>query len=954
MHRNLVVSIYLLLEPSKGSRPPAMRLRRRSRLRLYAINCFMVLVGSALGCIPRPAQVPAGGGGGPVAPWRVFEDAGQKLAGVEEMNPGFESGSASEAQGWQPFGEGYQIDAGGGRAGGRALRLASATAGAAHGAMTTVVLNQREARPIVITAASRAENVTGEPDADYSLYLDLRHADGSSTYGETLAFAVGTHDWEARQRVLLPSSPVVSIAAHCLFRNRHTGTVWFDDVSVREVPPSALLFDGQLATAVGPPSELASARGAIREVSSGDGLSLQVIDGGGLAGVTLGGQAVGDPARAHLGGFFLRDVRARSGWIHPGGPLRPEGSGYLQTSDVPELGLRLSARYAPRADRIDVRAELADTRGEARAVTLTFALPLPLTRGWTWGDDIRRERPITGAQELTNQTREWDIGAVGSLSRYPWGAAWSPAGGIALAHGLTEPRVARFAANPTTGQLYVSFDLGLSPETARFPNQAWVEFTLYRFDPAWGFRAAAQGYYQRFPDAFTRRMRPEQEGVWLPFTVKSKIQRVAEFGFGVHELHDMNEVASDELLGIASFRYLQIPDSYLLGVDGAPAPPLDPGLEPRVMAKLRAQQQGGTPLQKMQAEAILSAAFHDGGERPIYRWAPKGEIPWCQGAAGCAVFPVSADPEISDPRYPTNKAQADWNSQARALHERLPELDGAFVDGVQASTFRLMLDQRRSHLAVSRQPPTFMGQGRAIGIPSLFATVAFLQWLDKDVHGRMARLLMGNTVPEGLPWGADVFDYLGVETNWLPGGKFVPDDDAIMSYRRTLTGKRPFGLLQNADFVALGKEGRVERYFQIALFYGFYPSFFSADAANNPYWENPTLYNRDRPLFVKYVPLVRKLSAAGWEVLTLARASDPQVHLERWGSPPDLHFTVRNTSDRPVEATIRLDPALNLPAGKLTARRLIAAGPEIPVGEGGGRSFTLSLPAGAVEAVEVK
>ncbi len=919
---------------------------------------YVLLAGSIFGCgLARPAR-DAGGGppaGGEVPVWPVFHDprAGQVAAAAAAANSGFERGSPSEAEGWSPFGEGYQIDRTGGRAGGRALKLGSPAPGKAHGAVAAIVLDQREPGPIVIAAASRAENVTGEPDADYSLYIDLHHADGTASYGHVLPFAVGSHDWEVRQRVLTPALPVQRAFVHCLFRNRHTGTVWFDDVSVREVAPPAVVFDGQEAAPAPAPKLPAPAANA-RTLASGDGLVVKLTEGGGVASLGLGGQEAADPAGAHLGGFFVRDVRARSGWVHPGGQLRAEGSGLVHTGDLADLGLRFSARYTPRPDRIDVHAELADTRGEPRAVTLTFALPLRIagSPGWVWGDHIRAERPIAGRSELSNTSQEWDIGATGSLSRYPWAAAWGAPGGIALAHGLTEPRVFRFAANPVTGQLHVSFDLGLSPETARFPGRTWVDFTLFRFDPAWGFRAAAQGYYERFAEAFTRRMRDEQEGIWLPFSSKSKINKVADFGFGVHELHDLDEVATDEALGIASFRYLQIPDSYLLGVEGASVPPLDPGIPARVAARLQAQHQGGTPVQRAQAEAILSSAFHDGEGQPIYRWAPKGEIPWCMGSAGCAVFPVSADPDIADPQYPTNKAQADWNDQARNLHQRIPELDGEFVDGVQASTFRLMLDQRRSHLAASKQPPTFMGEGRAIGIPSLFATVAFLQWLERDVHGRMARLLMGNTVPEGLPWGADVFDYLGVESNWLREGKFVPDDDATMSYRRTLSQKRPFGLLQNSDFQAMGKENRVERYFQIALFYAFYPSFFSADAASNPYWENPALYNRDRPLFQRYVPLVRKLSKAGWEVVTLARSSDRNVHIERYGRPGELFFTLRNTGERPVDATIRLDPALALPPGKREARRHLAGG-SVPVSEGAARSFVVPLAPGAVEMIEL-
>jgi hypothetical protein len=902
-----------------------------------------------MGCsLPQPARSPAESAG-EVASWPVFESAAVATPAGGTFNSGFSRGSSSEADGWAPFGDGYEIDREGGRGGGRALRLARAAPQPARGAVATIVLDQREARPIYLAAASKAENVSGEPDADYGLYLDLQFTDGTASHAHTLEFQTGTHDWELRDRVIVPEKPVARIFAHCLFRNRHGGVVWFDDVVVRQLPIDAVVFDAQLARPVADPAALARARSPVGTLATRDGLTIRMGQGGAVASVALAGQEVGDPERAHLGGFLLRDVRARGGWVHPAGRLREEGGGLVQSSEMAEQGLRFEARYQARDDRIEVHAQLEDTQRKPRAITLSFALPIRFS-GWQWGDDIRRARPVVGAVELSNTSREWDIGAVGALSRYPWAAVWGGAGGIALGHGLTEPRVFRFAANPTTGQLYVSFDLGLSPETARFPGRAWVDFCLYRFDGAGGFRAATQGYYDRFPAFFTRRMRPQQEGTWLPFSRKARIQNIADFGFGVHELHDLEEVASDQALGITSFRYLQVPDAYTLWVDGAPAAERTAALERRVAERLRAQHESGRPLQKAQAEAIYSSAFHDERGQLIYRWAPKGQIPWCGGSAGCAVFPASADPEIADERYPTNKARADWNDEHRQLHARMKELDGEYVDGVQSSGFRFMLDQRPSHLAVSRQPVTFMGQGRVLGIPSLFATVAFLHWLEPEVHGKLGKLLMGNTVPEGLPWGADVFDYLGIESNWVqPEAGFVPEDDAIMSYRRTLSGQRPFGMLQNTDFQAMGRDGRVERFFQIALFYGFYPSFFSADAASNPYWENPALYNRDRPLFRKYVPLVRKLSGAGWQVLTRASTSDPQVYIERFGNAAPFYFTVRNTATSAVTVTVTIDPALELPA-KASARRMVAGGPELPVN--GGR-FSLPLAAGNVEAVEI-
>ena len=82
-----------------------------------------------------------------------------------------------------------------------------------------------------------------------------------------------------------------------------------------------------------------------------------------------------------------------------------------------------------------------------------------------------------------------------------------------------------------------------------------------------------------------------------------------------------------------------------------------------------------------------------------------------------------------------------------------------------------------------------------------------------------------------------------------------------------------------------------------------YPSFFSADAANNPYWKKPEAYNIGRPFFKKYIPLIREINEQGWQPVTLARSSDPRVRIERFDRAGDkvVFFTIRNISTEKIE-----------------------------------------------------
>jgi hypothetical protein len=103
------------------------------------------------------------------------------------------------------------------------------------------------------------------------------------------------------------------------------------------------------------------------------------------------------------------------------------------------------------------------------------------------------------------------------------------------------------------------------------------------------------------------------------------------------------------------------------------------------------------------------------------------------------------------------------------------------------------------------------------------------------------------------------------------------------------------------------------QYFEESLLYGLYPSFFSADASNNPYWKNPAAYNVGRPFFRKYVPIIREVNTQGWQPVTLARVSDSDIRLERFDRPGDsvAYFTIRNVSSGAIrECEVTFDPAL--------------------------------------------
>ena len=113
-----------------------------------------------------------------------------------------------------------------------------AEASGQRGASQSVVLNQTTAAPIVAEAWSKAEDVGGSRDSDYSLYLDIVYADGDQLWGQTVPFSTGTHDWEKRQVVVLPAKPIKGLSFHLLLR-KHTGKAWFRGAMLRQIAAPA-------------------------------------------------------------------------------------------------------------------------------------------------------------------------------------------------------------------------------------------------------------------------------------------------------------------------------------------------------------------------------------------------------------------------------------------------------------------------------------------------------------------------------------------------------------------------------------------------------------------------------------------------------------------------------------------------------------------------------------------
>jgi len=752
---------------------------------------------------------------------------GCRVAGADTpgliIDPGFEHTSAASSA-WKPYGKGFEPVSGIRHSGARSIRCANAKQGERSGASIDIRLDQRVAAPVLVTGWSRAEGVSGAPDDDYSLYVDLDLSDGKPLWGRNAPFDPGTHDWQRRKLLVVAPQPIRTLHLYVLFRS-HTGAVWFDDVQARQLSGSGI-FDSQ---PIAPPELPKAART----------------------------------------GWFVRDVSADSPIV----PFKPANG---RDSPAEALGVAISnARgRGPRTVR--------NLQARGRALTIYYVERFRI-KETVWWSDIRSLR-FAGGGDCTNLTQV-NVGATGGLSLYPFACVTAGGAGRAIAVPMG-PRIVRLGFHGSSHLLYAAVDVW-APGRGERRNAVPIDVRAYDVDPDWGFRSAAQRYYRLFPDSFRRRAM--KEGIWIPFTSPSSIPNPEDFHFGYHEGDDT--VAADNRLDVLPFRYTE-PMTYWMAMK--PGVPRD---YDSAVAILKHDLTGPDAEKRKWAQAVFDSGVCgiDGRLDVIFLSA--------FGTDGC-VWTLNPTPGIEAPAGEWTKARLNFDLDEAAKRygpQAKGSLAGEYLDSLEGWADRL--DYRPSNLAASSLDLTFGMNDLKPTLPTWFAVWEYTRRLRDRLRERN-RLLMANSTPWRFNAFAGLLDVLGTETNWMTNGEWKPDSDAIMNLRRTLCSHKPYLLLMNTDFTRFS-HADVERYFQRCLFYGIFPSMFSVDGASHPYWQNPDLYNRDRDLFRRYIPLISKVSSAGWEPITHVRSDRPEIWVERFGA----YLTVFNAGLKPASARLTFERA---------------------------------------------
>jgi hypothetical protein len=624
-----------------------------------------------------------------------------------------------------------------------------------------------------------------------------------------------------RAREMVPQAEKVMIRTFHSFGawllRRHSGKAWFRNPELRVIrpPTGACLFDGVPVS----------------------------------------------PKHTAKEGFQVRDIAAETDFV---------------SLEHRALGLELKHQNQQKSRGVTFfDVSLSDTTGRDRAITLIYTIPI-LNENLQWLHDPRQNVSIEPEHEYLN-TYSFSAGANGRLSRYPFAAVADKKRGYGLGIDLAYPAFFRVGYNPGTQELFLAYDIGLTPQKPK----AYLRFCKFNFDPQWQFRAALARFYEIFPDYF--RCRTPLQGLWMPFAKISKVKDWQDFGFKFKE--GTNETKWDDEHNIITFRYTE-PMTWWMSMPKE----MPRTLKAALAEAQRLDREKGDP----RAKAFFASGFHDEAGQFTARFL---NTPWSNGAVWSINSMPNIQGEVTDFKNKWNPILRNklYGPQCRA------DLDGEYIDSSEGYVTD-ELNFRRKHFAIAGTPLTFSLDSRKVAIFRGLIAFDYVRAIAHDVHA-MDKLMMANSTPIRLCWLAPLLDVMGSETNWNPGGKWRPMSDSDLLYRRAICKGKPYCFLMNTHFEQFSHE-LAEKYMKRALAYGMFPGFFSHNASEGHYFTRPELYERDRGLFKKFVPLCKLVAEAGWEPITLAHSSDHNVHIERFGN---RYLTIFNDSAKRRTATIILE-----------------------------------------------
>ena len=474
------------------------------------------------------------------------------------------------------------------------------------------------------------------------------------------------------------------------------------------------------------------------------------------------------------------------------------------------------------------------------------------------------------------------------MNRYPFGTV--ARGNQIAAIGINPEQPAMFYTtyDASAERLNINIDLAIIPEN---PNVVF-SFWIAELKSPWGFRAVLNQYYRLFPKDFV--VRAKDQGICLAFAEPSRITNIEDFviryreaSYGDRWDYKKNkpderiqkriekEVAYGNTVNVKSFRYHE-PGNFWL--------PL--GEDFREAALKYSNEL--TQYNHLRAKALFACGYMSPDGSYLLTFSKQV---WNNGCN----WSMCTLPRIPSPDSTFNVYLKMGLASYEGVHANLA---GEFFDSM-GGYMRDPADYNRNSMKYASYPLIYDALFR---IPALNLTLCQAEYaaeMTKRIHAKN-RLAVANNSRNFLI-GRN-FDIFVGEMDWKLG-KWKPNPNEELIFIRSMIKGKPYTILQKTNLRKF-PPADVDRYMRRAVAFGLFPSFFSDRGTPKNYFRTPDYYNRDRHLFKKYLPICKIISEAGWEPVTLLRASHVKILTERYGKH---YFTVYNDSMKPVKTVLTFD-----------------------------------------------
>lgn len=548
-------------------------------------------------------------------------------------------------------------------------------------------------------------------------------------------------------------------------------------------------------------------------------------------------------------------------------------------------------RWTGRA--LDVEWGMILQQDSAREVSVTGWVQADRTRCLRFGVGLRTDlEQAVWHEDFRFQRRLASASGPARLSSFPFGVISRGDTCFMVETDPTEPRVFDIAADPARSFFGIAYDLGVTAQTSNFPGRAFFRcaFRTFPGQATNGFRKALTRFYQEHPAFFLRRA--PVCGFGRPFSQPTAPRTLDLACDETDLLRVLTEEEKDAPAGCLSFLYLE-PWSYRLKI-----PALLAKDETRVEGLLKMLTAGSG-----RENELASAALVGGSRRP------DGKLDWKEagrpGPTGLFLR-VSADPRLAPHSgAPLNRAMADWRLYRGAMHSA--PVHGLYFEPPPDSG---SLDFNPAVLGITDHPASYAAGRFLPGLASPLACCADLAFWSAAVRasgGYVAGRLPDIPPPFAAPW----LDLVVAEFGAWPGDECEPAREGSANAIRAMAGLKPVVATRKDAAPALSA-GELARHLEWCMFRGFLPGFFQRARGTDRVWTEAQSEASLRGVLDTYLPLIRRLAAAGWRPSGPVEAGPEELWIESFGSVrmPSGHVTVRNTSGGRVRG------ALHLPAAK--------------------------------------